>query len=65
MTQDDAYRADIAAIAEELRTQLPPECRSLLGVDAEAFATNLAEAARDGVDGVLARLRVGFEAESG
>lgn len=65
VTQDDAYRAEIAAIAEELRTQLPAECRSLLGADAEAFAANLAEAARDGIDDVLARFRAGSEAESG
>jgi hypothetical protein len=38
---------------------------SLLGADAEAFAANLAEAARDGIDDVLARLRVGLEAEPG
>lgn len=61
LTQDDAYRAEIAAIAEELRTQLPAECRSLLGTDADSFAATLAVAARDGIDDVLARLR----AESG
>jgi DNA repair protein SbcD/Mre11 len=65
VTQDDAYRAEIAAIAEELRSQLPAECRSLLGADADTFAANLAEAARDGIDDVLARLRAGSEAESG
>lgn len=57
VTQDDAYRAEIAAIAEELRSQLPPECRSLLGADADTFAATLAETARDGIDEVLARLR--------
>ena len=57
LTQDDAYRAEIAAIAEELRIQLPAECRSLLGTDADTFAANLAMAARDGIDDVLARLR--------
>ena len=61
LTQDDAFRAEIAAIGEELRTQLPAECRSLLGTDADTFATTLAAAARDGIDDVLARLR----AESG
>jgi DNA repair protein SbcD/Mre11 len=64
VTQDDAYRAEITAIAEELRTQLPPECRSLLGADTDTFAANLAEAAQDGIDDVLARLRAGSEAES-
>jgi ribose 1,5-bisphosphokinase PhnN len=65
VTQDDAYRAEIAAIAEELRTLLPVECRSLLGADAETFAANLAEAARDGIDDVLARLRTAAGAEAG
>ena len=62
VTQDDAYRAEIAAIAEELRAQLPVECRSLLGADADTFAANLAEAARDGIDDVLGRLMAGSEA---
>jgi DNA repair protein SbcD/Mre11 len=65
VTQDDAYRAEIGAIAEELRSQLPTECRSLLGADADSFAANLAETAREGIDDVLARLRVGSEAETG
>jgi exonuclease SbcD len=54
---DDAYLAEITAIAEDLRSQLPPECRGLLGTDAAAFATNLAAASRDGIDDVLARLK--------
>ena len=62
---DDAYRAEIATIAEDLRAQLPPECRSLLGADPEAFASNLAVAARDGIDEVLARLKAGTEAGPG
>ncbi len=64
VTQDDAYRAEIEVIAEELRSQLPAECRSLLGADADTFAENLAETARDGIDDVLARLRAGSEAGS-
>ena len=64
VTQDDAYRAEIEAIAEELRSQLPAECRSLLGADADTFAANLAEAAGDGIDDVLARLRAGSEGGS-
>jgi DNA repair protein SbcD/Mre11 len=62
---DDAYRAEITAIAEQLRTQLPPECRGLLGTDPEAFAANLATASRDGIDDVFARLKAAPEAEDG
>ena len=54
---DDAYRAEIAEIAEELRAQLPQECRSILGTDAQTFAATLDTAARDGIDEVLARLK--------
>ena len=59
VTQDDAYRAEIETIAEELRTQLPPECRALLGTDPESIAATLAAAAQDGIDDVLARLKAG------
>lgn len=62
--QDDAYRAEITSIAEELCNQLPVECRSLLGADEDTFAANLAEATRDGIDDVLARLKVHSDAES-
>src|SRR6202007_2243575 len=33
----DAFQADLVAIADELRTQLPPECRDSLGSDEVAF----------------------------
>ena len=52
----DIYRADVAAIAAELRSQLPPECRGLLGADEAGFAARIADLARLGVDDVLARL---------
>jgi DNA repair exonuclease SbcCD nuclease subunit len=65
VTQDDAYRAEMAGIAEDLRKQLPFECRAALGADEAAFAATLAEAAREGVDDVLARLRMGVAAEPG
>ena len=53
---DDAYRGEIVAIAEELRSQLPADCRAMLGHDAASFAAILDEAARSGIDEVLARL---------
>jgi exonuclease SbcD len=62
---DDAYRAEITTIAEELRSQLPPESRGLLGTDPEAFATKLAAASRDGIDDVLARLKAAPEPGNG
>lgn len=57
----DAYQAEVAAIAEELRTQLPQECRSLLGSDEEAFKATVAALAKDGSEDVLARLHAGAE----
>jgi DNA repair protein SbcD/Mre11 len=56
---DDGYRAEIAAIGDELRGQLPAECRSMLGLDAQTFAAKLSDAARYGIDDVLARLKGG------
>jgi exonuclease SbcD len=57
----DAYQAEVVAIAEELRTQLPQECRGLLGSDEEAFKATIAALARDGSEDVLARLHAGAE----
>ena len=57
--EDEAYRAEIAEIADDLRAQLPQECRSIVGNDLEASARILADAARDGIDDVLARLKRG------
>ena len=64
VADDDAYRAEIVEIAEDLRAQLPPECRSIVGADPEAFAVALTAATRDGIDEVLARLKVGSDAEA-
>jgi DNA repair exonuclease SbcCD nuclease subunit len=60
-----AYQAEAARIADELRSQLPPECRSILGSDDEAFKAALAELVREGADDVLARLHAGAEAVGG
>lgn len=57
----DAYQAEIAGIAEELRTQLPQECRGLLGSDEEALRATIAALAKDGSEDVLARLHAGAE----
>jgi len=53
----DAYRAELTALAEELRGQLPPDCRHLLGSDEAGFAASIAALAEAGVDDVLARLQ--------
>lgn len=57
IADDAAYRAEIADIAEDLRAQLPPECRSVLGTDPADFAATLASATSDGIDEILARLK--------
>jgi DNA repair exonuclease SbcCD nuclease subunit len=61
---NEGYRADAAAIADELRGQLPPECRGLLGTDQAGFEAGLAEAIGEGIEDVLARLQAGGDAGS-
>jgi exonuclease SbcD len=58
LLDDEAYRTEIGTTADELRAQLPPECRAMLGTDPESFTTKLLATAHDGIDDVLARLRV-------
>jgi len=52
----DAYQMEIQAIAEELRSQLPAECRALLGSDEANFRAALAALVTEGAEDVLARL---------
>lgn len=52
----ESFRVEVAAIVQELRLQLPPECRAALGADEEAFAALVSELAQDGTDEVIARL---------
>ncbi len=61
--RSDAYQAEAVAIAEELRAQLPQECRNLLGADEAAFKAAIAELVKEGVEDVLARLHAGAEAQ--
>ena len=65
VTQEESYRAEITAIAEELRSQLPIECRASLGADEAAFGAFVAGAAAEGVDDVVARLRARTGQEAG
>ena len=60
--QSDAYQTEAASIAEELRAQLPPECRGLLGSTEAEFRSALAELMKEGADDVLAQLHAGPEA---
>lgn len=52
-----AFLKEAAEIGAELKAQLPPECRDLLGTDEASFKERLADLTREGADDVLARLR--------
>ncbi|HWK65598.1 MAG TPA: DNA repair exonuclease [Rhizobiaceae bacterium] len=52
-----AHEAALIEIAEELRGQLPAECRSIFGEDDASFKAVLTELGREGAEEVLARLR--------
>jgi exonuclease SbcD len=52
----DAYQAQVIDIAEELRGQLPQECRNLLGTDEAVFKAALATLVKEGAEDVVARL---------
>ncbi len=58
-----AYQAEVTTIAEELRSQLPPECRSLLGNDEAELRKILTALVAEGAEDVLARLHAGNGAE--
>jgi DNA repair protein SbcD/Mre11 len=59
VVRSDAFQAEVTAIAEELRAQLPQECRNILGSDEAAFGAKIAELVNEGTDDVLARLHAG------
>lgn len=54
---DDAFYTEAATLMQELRTQLPTECRAMLGTDAATSGIVLDAAIRGGIDEVLARLQ--------
>lgn len=60
--RSDAYQAEVVDIVEELRAQLPQECRNLFGADEAAFKAAVAELVKEGAEDVLARLHAGAEA---
>jgi DNA repair exonuclease SbcCD nuclease subunit len=59
----DAYQAEVERIAAEMRSQLPQECRGILGMDEASGRAAIAGLVRDGADDVLARLHGGAETE--
>ncbi|WP_179038905.1 exonuclease SbcCD subunit D [Rhizobium leguminosarum] len=54
-----SYLEEVRSIADEIRTQLPPELRDMFGKDEASFETLLSQFAKDGASQVLARLRGG------
>ena len=54
--QSEAFQTELTAVAEELRAQLPQECRDSLGADETAFKAGLALLAREGAEDILAKL---------
>ena len=61
----DGFTAQVLSIAEELRGQLPRECRDFLGEDDVSFQTRLADLVLAGADDVLARLQGGAADKDG
>jgi DNA repair protein SbcD/Mre11 len=61
--RSDAYRTEIAGIAKELRSQLPPECRDALGSE-ETFEDLIQVLGQDGAEDVLARLHAAVDSET-
>lgn len=59
--QSETFQTDILTVAEELRAQLPQECRDSLGSDETAFKTGLALLAREGAEDILAKLHASEE----
>lgn len=57
ITRDAGHLAALVEIAEELRGQLPAECRNMFGEDDASFRAVLTELGREGAEEVLARLR--------
>ncbi len=59
----DAFRAELAAAADELRRKLPAECRDIFGSDEVAFRDKLELLAREGIEDALASLHADQKGE--
>jgi DNA repair exonuclease SbcCD nuclease subunit len=65
IVRSDAFQREAIEIGEELRGQLPQECRHLLGADEAGLRDFVLSLARDGADDVLARLHAQAKAGEG
>jgi DNA repair exonuclease SbcCD nuclease subunit len=54
--QSESFRTELIAVADELRSQLPQECRDSLGADEATFKAGLTLLAQEGAEYILARL---------
>jgi len=61
----DAFQQDAIEIGEELRGQLPQECRHLFGADEAGLKSFVLSLAQEGADDVLARLHAQAKAGQG
>jgi DNA repair protein SbcD/Mre11 len=59
--QSETFQAEILTVSEELRAQLPQECRDSLGADDKGFKAEIALLAREGADDILAKLHASEE----
>ena len=59
-----AYQEEVRDMAEELRGQLPAECRALLGSDEATFHEVLSMLVTEGAEDVLARLHAKHRADA-
>ncbi|OYX69297.1 MAG: DNA repair exonuclease [Rhizobiales bacterium 32-66-11] len=59
----EAFRSELTGVAEEIRAQLPQECRDIFGSDEASFKDAIARLAREGAEGVMARLAAAGEGE--
>lgn len=57
VVRSEAYQSEVREIADELRNQLPKECRRFIGNDEAAFDTLIRDIIGAGVEDVLARLQ--------
>jgi exonuclease SbcD len=53
----EAFETELLKMAEEIKVQIPPECRDALGSDEVSFKETINKIARDGAENVLARLQ--------
>jgi exonuclease SbcD len=55
--RSESFEIELLKMAEEIKAQMPPECRDALGSDEVSFKETINQIARDGAENVLARLQ--------